>query len=77
MTDEQDEKIVVTMSCYFAYFKNYYGGFRFLFLSIASMSLFLFSKMSADYVVGNWALQPDQRSDFAFYCGLSFAFAFA
>lgn len=55
MSDEQDEKIQVTFGCYYDYFKNYYGGLKFFTLGILSMSMFLASKMSADYLVGNWA----------------------
>lgn len=76
-TDEQEEKIVVTTRTYFVYFRDYYGGLLFLVLSVLAMSGFLASKMSADYLVGSWAEQPDQQSRFAFYCGLSFAFVFA
>lgn len=75
MTDEQDEKISVTFRSYYDYYKNYYGGMKFLSLSLLTMSLFLVSKMSADYLIGHWALQKDQKSNFSFYCGLSFAFA--
>ena len=77
MTDEQDEKIKVTFGSYYTFFKDYYGGVKFFSLSIISMLLFLASKMSADYLIGHWALQKDQKSNFQFYCGLSFAFALA
>ena len=61
-TNEQDEKIVVTLSSYYRFFKDFYGGLLFLTLGVASMVGFLLCKMGADYTVGNWALQADQRS---------------
>lgn len=64
------------MSTYYVYFRDYFGGLKFLCCSFLAMSGWLVSKMGADYVVGNWALQQDQKDRFAFYCGFSFAFVF-
>ena len=67
----------MTLRSYSNYIMNFYGGYLFLFCSCFSMTIFMFSKMGADFIIGNWALQPDQLSNFWYYCGFSFAFAFA
>lgn len=55
---------------------NYYGGIPFIVLSCVSMTLFIISKLAADYLVGSWSQSEDQHSRFTFYCALSFIFAF-
>lgn len=37
--------------------------------------LFIVSKTLGDYLVGNWATAPDQKSRYGFYCGFYFFFA--
>lgn len=76
-TNEQDEKIAVTLSSYYAYFSRFYGGAIFFVISISCMVGFILCKMGADYIVGNWAERDDQRSKFWFYAGLSMGFAIA
>lgn len=56
--DENKEETKVELKVYLAYLK-YYGGWRMIFLSQASMVLFLTFKIMNDYWVGNWAISPD------------------
>ena len=38
------------------------------------MTLFIISKVTADYVVGSWAIADDQHTRFGFYCSAYFLF---
>ena len=40
------------------------------------MTLFIVSKVAADYLVGSWTISPDQHSHYAYYCSLYFIFTF-
>ena len=77
MVKEQDEVIEITFGSYYRYFMHYWNGCVFFTLGNLSMICFMICWMSGDYLVGNWALQPDQHKNFNYYCGLSFAFSFA
>lgn len=75
MSDENDEKINVNFKSYKSYFGQYWNGCVFFVLANFAMVGFMVCWLSGDYLVGNWAMQPDQKSRFGFYCGLSFVFA--
>jgi len=59
MSNENDERIQVGFEAYKDFFMNYYGGCQFFTLLILSMSIFIVSRLAADYIVGSWSQSPD------------------
>lgn len=53
------------------------GGFKQLSMVHFIMIMFTVFKVSADYLVGSWALAEDQHSRFWYYCGTYFGFTIA
>lgn len=67
-TDEDDEQILVNFQTYREYFMDYFGGWSFIFLSNFSMIAYIVAKLFSDYLMGNWANDPDQGgAHFLFY----------
>lgn len=55
---------------------GYYGGWTFIVLSQLAMGGFLVTRLFSDFVIGQWASDPEQgASKFEYYCILCFAMA--
>ena len=74
IADENLEETRVGMPVYKQYLK-YLGGAKFIILSQLSMTMFTVFKILNDYQVGNWASAADQRTNFKYYCSMTFAYA--
>jgi hypothetical protein len=59
ISDENEEIIEVTFKTYKDYVGKYFGGCCFLLITNFSMQLYTFFTLAADYVIGDWTIQPD------------------
>ncbi|TNV86168.1 hypothetical protein FGO68_gene2272 [Halteria grandinella] len=75
MEDENLEISTVGWPVYRDYLK-YLGGWRFLLFGQLSMCGYTAFKILNDYQVGNWATSEDQTTNFLYYGGLTFLYAF-
>jgi len=73
-TDENEERINVNFHIWWTYFSKYYGLSFFICINMACWVMIL-SRVSADYLIGNWAFNEDQHTRFWFYASLSLVFA--
>ena len=74
ISDENLEESKVELKVYQVYLK-YYGGWKVIILANLSMAGFMSFRILNDYWVGNWALAPDQHSNFYWYFWFSLIFA--
>jgi len=55
VSDEDDEIIKVGWNCYKTFFKNYFGGWKFILITIFAQVMFNISRIGSDFLIGNWA----------------------
>ncbi|CDW72862.1 canalicular multispecific organic anion transporter 1 [Stylonychia lemnae] len=75
ISDENIEETKVGSGVYRKYV-NYLGGWKIVVLLLFIFVIFTVARILADLQIGNWASSTKQKSEFSYYCGLTFMYAF-